>query len=166
MSNQTYFQNEWLEEDEFWSWVARLLDDNEKAKCKVCRKSFKLSNMGRGALTSHQTKCEKHMRLTKNLSTFLVKPKPKSAADNKRDSVNNIIISVVKRITKISSKQLLKLLWTTMRNLKLRLFGLWRVYLVVTQIVQVKTFQTYYMRCFKIAKLPMLRDLVLAKLNM
>ena len=33
MSNQTYFQYEWLEEDEFSSWVVGVLDDNKKAKC-------------------------------------------------------------------------------------------------------------------------------------
>ena len=89
MSNQTYFQDEWLEEDKFSSWVARVLDDNKKAKCKVCRKSFELSNMGRGALTNHQTKSEKHKSLMKNLSAFLVKPKLKSSADNRQDSVSN-----------------------------------------------------------------------------
>ena len=36
-----------------------MLDDKKKAKCKVRRKRFELSNMGRGALTSHQTKNEK-----------------------------------------------------------------------------------------------------------
>ena len=30
MINQTYSQDEWLEEDEFSSWVARVLDDNKK----------------------------------------------------------------------------------------------------------------------------------------
>ena len=70
MSNQTYFQNEWLEEDKFSSWVARGLDDNKK----VCRKSFQLFNMGEG----HQTKSEKNKRLMKNLSAFLVKSKRKS----------------------------------------------------------------------------------------
>ena len=50
MSNQTYFQDEWLEENKFSSLVAQVLDDNKKAKCKVCRKSFELSIMGRGAL--------------------------------------------------------------------------------------------------------------------
>ena len=89
MSNQTYFQDEWLEEYEFSSWLARVLDYNKKAKYKVCRKSFELSNMGRGALTSHQTKSEKHKRVMKNLSAFLVKPKPKSSAGNRQDFVNN-----------------------------------------------------------------------------
>ena len=83
MSNQTYFQDEWLEENKFSSLVAQVLDDNKKAKCKVCRKSFELSIMGRGALTSsHQTKSEKHNYLMKKLSAFLVKLKPKSFADN------------------------------------------------------------------------------------
>ena len=45
MSNQAYVKYEWLEEDEFSSWVARVLDVNKKAKCKVCGKSFELSNM-------------------------------------------------------------------------------------------------------------------------
>ena len=66
-----------------------MLDDNKKEKCKVCRKSFELSNMGRGALTSHQTKSERHKRLMKNLSAFLVKPKPKSSVDNRQDSISN-----------------------------------------------------------------------------
>ena len=85
--NQTYFQDVWLDEDE--SWVVRVLDDNKKAKGKVCRKSFELSNIGRGALTCHQTKSEKHKCLMKNLSAFLVMLKPKSSADNRQDSVSN-----------------------------------------------------------------------------
>ena len=89
MSNQTYFQDEWLEEGEFLSWVAQMLNDNKKAKCKVYRKSFEFSNMGRGALTSHQTKSERHKHLMKNLSAFLVKPKPESSADNRQDSLSN-----------------------------------------------------------------------------
>ena len=66
-----------------------MLDGNKKEKCKVCRKSFELSNMGRGALTSHQTKSERHKCLMKNLSAFLVKPKPKSSVDNRQDSISN-----------------------------------------------------------------------------
>ena len=45
--------------------------------------------MRRGALTSHQTKSERHKRLMKNLSAFLVKPKPKSSVDNRQDSIRN-----------------------------------------------------------------------------
>ena len=89
MSNQTYFQDEGLEDDKFSSWVAQVLGDNKNAKCKVCRKSFELSSMGRGAFTSHQTKSEKLNCLMKNLSAFLVKPKPKSSVDNRQDSGSN-----------------------------------------------------------------------------
>ena len=67
-------------------WV---LDDNKKAKCKVCRKSFVLSNMGRPALTSHQTISEKHKHIMNNLSAFLVQTKPKSPADNRQDFVGH-----------------------------------------------------------------------------
>ena len=66
-----------------------MLDDNKKAKCKVCRKSFVLSNTGRGALISHQTKSEKHKHIMNNLSAFLVQTKPKSPADNRQDFVSN-----------------------------------------------------------------------------
>ena len=45
--------------------------------------------MGRGALTSHQTKIEKRKCLMKTLSAILAKPKPKSSADNWQDSVSN-----------------------------------------------------------------------------
>ena len=108
MSNQTYIQHESRES----SWVARVLDDNKKAKCKVCRKSFELFNMGRGALTSHQTKSEKQKHPMKNLSAFLVKSKPKSSADNRRQNSVSSKSNDVSGETdkKISRKQLLKLL--------------------------------------------------------
>ena len=73
--------------------------------------------------------------------------------------VINQTMSAVKPIRKISSKQPLKLLWKIQRNLKVRLIGLWKLYLVVIQIIQVKTFQTYLMRCVQIAKLPRIWDL-------
>ena len=66
-----------------------MLDDNKKAKCKVCRKSFVLSNTGRGALISHQTKSEKHKHIMNNLSALLVQTKLKSPADNIQDFVSN-----------------------------------------------------------------------------
>ena len=40
ISNQTYFQDKWLEADEFSSWVARMLDDNKKAKVKFVERAL------------------------------------------------------------------------------------------------------------------------------
>ena len=34
MSNQTYFQDEWQEEEKFLSWVAGVLHDNKKTNVK------------------------------------------------------------------------------------------------------------------------------------
>ena len=99
-----------------------MLDDIEKTKCKVCRKSFELSNMGRGALTSHQTKSEKHKCL---MSAFLVKLKPKSAADNKQDSVSYKSNDVSGETNDKSKQQAtLEVVVDKSQKLKLRLFGL------------------------------------------
>ena len=111
MNNQTYFQDELIDEDKFSSWVAQVHDDNKKAKCKVSKKSLELSNMGRGALTSHQMKSEKYKHLMKNLSAFWL-----SRSGNLQQTtdmtllVTNQLMSVVKPMRKISSKPFLKLL--------------------------------------------------------
>ena len=111
MNNQTYFQDEWQDEDKFSSWVAQVHDDIKKAKCEVSKKSLELSDMGRGALTSHQMKSEKYKRLIKNLSAFWL-----SRNGNLQQTtdmtllVTNQLMSVVKPMRKISSKPFLKLL--------------------------------------------------------
>ena len=48
----TVFNHRWLEEDEFESLLASTKDE-DKARCKLCKKSIELSNMGRQALLSH-----------------------------------------------------------------------------------------------------------------
>ena len=53
---QAHFQADWLLNDEFKIWLASVSEDNTKAHCKLCKKSFGLSNMGKPALISHQTK--------------------------------------------------------------------------------------------------------------
>ena len=67
-------------------------DHNKKEKCKVCRKSFELSKMRGMALTSYQTESEKHKHLMKERTLL----------------VTNQMMSVVKSMRNISSKQLLK----------------------------------------------------------
>ena len=49
-SKQTYFQADWLLNDEFKIWLASVPEDNTKACCKLCKKSFGLSNMGKAEI--------------------------------------------------------------------------------------------------------------------
>ena len=46
------FSNDWLEEPNSKEWLVKASSNNE-ARCKICHKTFKLSNMGRQALVGH-----------------------------------------------------------------------------------------------------------------
>ena len=48
MSNQTYSQDELLEEDEFSSWVARVLDDKKKQNVKFVERALSCLTWGEG----------------------------------------------------------------------------------------------------------------------
>ena len=85
---QIYFQADWLLNDEFKIQLASVPEDNTKAHCKLCRKSFSLSNMGKAALISHQTKRKKHLTYMKNMSAFLTSPKPKASCGHKSSASN------------------------------------------------------------------------------
>ena len=78
---QIYFQADWLLNDDFQIWLARVPEDNTKARCKLCKKSFGLS--GKAALISHQTNSKKHLTYMKNMTAFLTSPKPKSSSGHK-----------------------------------------------------------------------------------
>jgi hypothetical protein len=56
---KTSFSNSWLLHPDFKLWVAEVKSDPFSAHCKLCKKSFTLSNMGVQALTSHM-KGKKH----------------------------------------------------------------------------------------------------------
>ena len=51
-TKQTYFQKTWLDKPEYKEWLSEV-DDNKLAFCKVCKKSFKLSNMAEDTIKSH-----------------------------------------------------------------------------------------------------------------
>ncbi|GBN09359.1 hypothetical protein AVEN_156318-1 [Araneus ventricosus] len=53
MSNHTLFQEDWLSDPSFSSWIEKMPLNNKIAKCKLCNKTFDLSNMGRRAVSSH-----------------------------------------------------------------------------------------------------------------
>ena len=49
---KTFFQESWLSNEEFKSWLV-LTENKQQARCKRCKKTFELSNMGVQALKSH-----------------------------------------------------------------------------------------------------------------
>jgi len=57
MSKKTIFNNEWLKDPLFISWVNRHPFDAYKVKCILCDgRAFELGNTGKRALTSHAGK--------------------------------------------------------------------------------------------------------------
>ena len=52
MKDQTYLSKNWLEDPDFKNRLVSCTN-NTQARCKLCQKTFSLSNMGRQALVSH-----------------------------------------------------------------------------------------------------------------
>lgn len=86
MARKTTFSYQWLDSTlnpEFVDWLSDVPDNKFEAYCNVCRKKFKLSNMGRQAIHSHRTG-PKHTQLQNiksrqpSLSSFFVKPSASS----------------------------------------------------------------------------------------
>ena len=67
--DQTFFSHDWLSYPEFKMWLVEFRGDNNLARCKHCKKSFNLSNMGRHTLVSHATG-QKHQNIIKSISVF------------------------------------------------------------------------------------------------
>ena len=67
--DQTFFLHDWLLDPEFKMWLVEVPGDNKLARCKHCKKSFSLSNMGRQALVSHGTG-QKHQNIVKSTSVL------------------------------------------------------------------------------------------------
>ena len=76
---ETFFNANWLEEDQFKSWLTSAKDGN-KARCKLCKKDIELSNMGRQALVSHYSG-KKHKEVDVKVKTFF-----QSKKQTERDS--------------------------------------------------------------------------------
>ena len=67
-NRQSFFQDKWLSDNRFGSWLQCLPDDKTSAKCKLCQATIHLSNMGASSLTSH-TKGEKHVKSVQEQET-------------------------------------------------------------------------------------------------
>ena len=53
MSHCARFNSDWMSKDQYKAWLTSVPTDNTKVKCKLCAKTFSLSNMGEQALKSH-----------------------------------------------------------------------------------------------------------------
>ena len=51
---KTYrFNTDWLSGEEYKDWLLPEESDNTKARCKICKKTFSLLNMGETAMKDH-----------------------------------------------------------------------------------------------------------------
>ena len=85
----------------------------------------------------------------------MVKPKLKSSADNGQDSVSNKSNDVIGE-TNEKNKQQATLEVVVNNSEKLKAEIIWTLkkrneYLCLIRMIQVKTFQTYFVQCFQIA---------------
>ena len=96
-SDRTYFQDSWLNEDSFKSWLVPGTN-NTQARCIRCRKTFELSNMGVQAVKSHAGG-KGHKDKTAAVSMFLKKaiPTPASITPVQQESV--VCTSATKQVT-------------------------------------------------------------------
>jgi len=53
----SFFNKDWLTDKSFSSWIEPAASVHQ-ARCKLCSKSFELSNMGRKAVTSHEASAQ------------------------------------------------------------------------------------------------------------
>jgi len=65
---KTRFQDAWLGEEAYLSWLTPDIKDHYKANCKLCKKSFDVSAMGESAVKSHM-KGSKHQQKVRAVRT-------------------------------------------------------------------------------------------------
>ena len=73
----------WLTDQEIGEWIAVVKGDDTKYRCKVCRKTNDLSNMGRTALSDHQLG-KTHIENVKKIRNFF--PTASPAVDTHQSS--------------------------------------------------------------------------------
>lgn len=79
------FQDEWLSKEDYGEWLARDPNDNSRAKCVLCMKTFDISSMGASALTSHR-KGAKHKSKVQSRLTCLLSFAPASSTASSSSS--------------------------------------------------------------------------------
>lgn len=94
-SKKTSFQINWLQDQQFCKWLEKVPDNTNSAKCKLCLKTFSLSNMGRQAVSSHM-KSTKHVKIenaafsSAPVKIFTKSTKTTSEVPVSQNSTNNL----------------------------------------------------------------------------
>ena len=83
------FNANWLDNTEWW-WLEAVSDDNQKARCTVCKKNFSLGNMGKNAVISH-CKSQKHiddakLKQSEKVGFYFKKSMPQPEPSTSKDS--------------------------------------------------------------------------------
>ena len=99
-NKKTIFNPLWLEDDEFKSWLCSS-KESDKARCKLCKKDFELSNMGRQALISHASG-KRHKEIDIKIKAFF-NPKKKDLVQNKENECKETSIESSSSEVKTSS---------------------------------------------------------------
>ncbi|GBM88592.1 hypothetical protein AVEN_197639-1 [Araneus ventricosus] len=94
MSNHTVFQDDWLSDPSFSSWLEKMPLNNKIAKCKLCVKTFDLSNMGRRAVSSHMNgiKHKKKVEASQKSASLF-----KKGASQNRSSLQLLIVRISRK---------------------------------------------------------------------
>lgn len=92
MSNfKTKFQSDWLTDKSFSSWI-QAASNQHQARCKLCCKTFELSNMGRQALRSHESSVQHKKNITTSAEQqtigYFIRPKGNIEVEASIETVN------------------------------------------------------------------------------
>ena len=82
---QKRFCEDWLEQDEFKSWLRKVDEDGSKFKCCICKKTLYLSSAGKSAVTEHG-KGGTHQQLIKERVHF---SKPNGETEKKQTKLDD-----------------------------------------------------------------------------
>ena len=96
---QTYFNDCWLEEDAFKSQLSKAAD-KKQARCRLCKKNFELSNVGKKALLSHAAG-KNHSEKDVTIKIFFKTANQKNSAKNDNGSSSNSSAHVVNQSSKL-----------------------------------------------------------------
>ena len=102
MSKKTFFQDHWLYEPAFNSWLEKVNNDLRLFQCKFCKSQNSLSNMGKRAIISHM-EGKKHKNLPSNCILKMVKniffQPPRTKDNNSNNSIEQSRSLVILTVT-------------------------------------------------------------------